>query len=68
MKMLTIVIGNFNNYTGEFALSGKLDAAESGFCFMGIVGFKIIFNWLKYPNTEFLGNKRNSKSNQIYWR
>jgi hypothetical protein len=47
MKTLTIVVGNSNNYTGYSALSGKSEAVDSGYGFMGIVGFKIIFKWLK---------------------
>jgi hypothetical protein len=31
-------------------ISGKSQAVESGNCFMGIVGYKIIFKWLKYPH------------------
>jgi hypothetical protein len=50
MKTLTIVVGNSNNYTGYSSLSGKSEAIESGYGFMGIVGYKIIFKWLKYPN------------------
>jgi hypothetical protein len=50
MKTLTIVIGNTNNYTGFSKLSGKSEAVESGYGFLCIVGFKIIFKWLKYPN------------------
>jgi prefoldin subunit 5 len=49
-KTLTIVVGNPNNYIGYSVLSGKSEAVESGYGFMGIVGFKIIFKWLKYPN------------------
>jgi hypothetical protein len=47
MKRKTIVIGNSNNYTGYSSLSGKSGAVESGYGFMGIVGYKIIFKWLK---------------------
>jgi hypothetical protein len=50
MKTLTIVVGNSNNYTGYSVLSGKSEAVESGYGFMDIVGYKIIFKWLKYPN------------------
>jgi hypothetical protein len=50
MKTLTIVIGNTNNYTGFSVLSGKSEAIESCYGFLCIVGFKIIFKWLKYPN------------------
>jgi hypothetical protein len=47
---LTIVVENSNNYTGYSVLSGKSEAIESGFGFIGITGYKIIFKWLKYPN------------------
>jgi hypothetical protein len=50
MKKITIVVSNSNNYTGYSSLSGKSEAVESGYGFMGIVGYKIIFKWLKYPN------------------
>jgi hypothetical protein len=50
MKTLTIVIGNSNNYIEYSFLFGKSEAVESGYGFMGIVGYKIIFKWLKYPN------------------
>jgi hypothetical protein len=50
MKTLTIVVGNSNNYTGYSVLSGKSEAVESGYGFMGIVCYKIIFKLLKYPN------------------
>jgi hypothetical protein len=50
MKTLTIVVGNSNNYTGYSSLSGKSEAVDSGYGFMGIVGYKIIFKWLTYPN------------------
>jgi hypothetical protein len=43
-------VGNYNNYTGFSVLSGKSEAVESGYGFMWIVGYKIIFKWLKYPN------------------
>jgi chromosome segregation ATPase len=44
MKTLTIVVGNSKNYTRYSTLLGKLEAIESGYGFMGIVCFKIIFN------------------------
>jgi hypothetical protein len=47
MKKITIAVGNSNNYTGYSILSGKSEAIESGYGFMGIVGYKIIFKWLK---------------------
>jgi hypothetical protein len=50
MKILTIVVVNSNNYTGYPVLSGKSETVELGYGFMGIVGYKIIFKWLKYPN------------------
>jgi hypothetical protein len=50
MKILTIVVGNSNNYTGYSVLLGKSEAILSSYVFMGIVGYKIIFKWLKYPN------------------
>jgi hypothetical protein len=50
LKTLTIVVGNSNNYMGYSVLSGKSGAIESGFGFIGITGYKIIFKWLKYPN------------------
>jgi hypothetical protein len=50
MKTLIIVVGNSNNYTGYSSLSGKSEAVESGYGFMGIIGYKINFKWLKYPN------------------
>jgi hypothetical protein len=50
MKTLTIVVGNSNNYTGYSSLSGKSEAVESDYISMGIVRYKIIFKWLKYPN------------------
>jgi hypothetical protein len=50
MKSLPFVIGNSNKYTGYLVLSGKSDAVESGYVFMGIVGYKIISKWLQYPN------------------
>jgi hypothetical protein len=50
LKTLTIVVGNSNNYTGYSVLCGKSEAIESGFGFIGITGYKIIFKWLKYPN------------------
>jgi hypothetical protein len=46
---LTRVVGNSNNYTGYSVLSGKSEAIESGFGFIGITGYKIIFKRLKYP-------------------
>jgi hypothetical protein len=49
LKTLTIVVENSNNYIGYFVLSGKSEAIESGFGFIGITGYKIIFKWLKYP-------------------
>jgi hypothetical protein len=60
MKILTIVVGNSNNYTGYSVLSGKSEAVESGYVFMGIVGFRIISKWLKYPNRYYL--HRHSRS------
>jgi hypothetical protein len=39
----TIVLDNSNNYTVYSALSGKSEAVESSFGFMGIVYCKIIF-------------------------
>jgi hypothetical protein len=51
MKTLTIVGGNSNNYTRYSVLSGKSNAVKSGYDCMGIVGYKIIFKWLKYPNS-----------------
>jgi hypothetical protein len=51
IKTLTIVVGDSNNYTGYSVLSGKSEAVESGYDFMGIICFKIIFKWLKYQNT-----------------
>jgi hypothetical protein len=50
MKTLTIVVGNSNNYTGYSVLSGKSEAVESGFGFIVIVGFTVIFKCLKYRN------------------
>jgi hypothetical protein len=50
MKSLTIVVGNSNNYTGYSILSGKSEAVESGFGFMGIEGYKVLFKWLRYHN------------------
>jgi hypothetical protein len=50
VKTLTIVVGNSNNYTGYSSLSDKSEAVESGYGFMCIIGYKIIFKWLKYPN------------------
>jgi hypothetical protein len=50
MKTLTIVLGNSNYYTRYSSLSEKSEAVESGYGLMGIVGYKIIFKWLKYPN------------------
>jgi hypothetical protein len=50
MKILTIVVGNSNNDTVYSTLSGKSEAVESGYGFMGIVGYKIMFEWLKYLN------------------
>jgi hypothetical protein len=50
MKTLAIVVGNSNNYTGYSLLSEKSKAVESGYGFLGIVDYKIIFKWLKYPN------------------
>jgi hypothetical protein len=43
-------VSNSNTYTGYSVLSEKSEAVESGYGFMGIVGYKIIFKWLKYPN------------------
>jgi hypothetical protein len=45
MKTLTIVVAHSNNYTGYSVLSGKSEAIESGYGFMGIVGYKVIFKW-----------------------
>jgi hypothetical protein len=45
MKTLTRGVGNSNNDTRYSVLSGKSEAVESGYGFMGIVGFKIIFKW-----------------------
>jgi hypothetical protein len=50
MKTLIIVVGNSNNYTSYSVISGKSEAVKSEYGFMGIVDFKIIFKWLKYPN------------------
>jgi hypothetical protein len=50
MKALTIVVVNSNNYTGYSVLSRKPEALKSGYDFMRIVGFIIIFKWSKYPN------------------
>jgi hypothetical protein len=45
MMTLTIVVGNSNYYTCYSVSSGKSKAVESGYGFMGIVGYKIIFKW-----------------------
>jgi hypothetical protein len=49
-KTLTIEVGNSSNDTGYSVLSGKSQAVESDYGFISIVGFKIIFKVLKYPN------------------
>jgi hypothetical protein len=43
MKTLPIVVGNSSNYTSYSVLSGKSEAVESGFGFLGIVNYKVIF-------------------------
>jgi hypothetical protein len=58
METLTIVVGNSNNYTRNSVISGKSEALESGFRFMGVVGPKIILKWLKYLNRYIYINVR----------
>jgi hypothetical protein len=43
MKTLTIIVGNSNNDIGYSILSGKSEAVESGFGFMDIEGYKVLF-------------------------
>jgi hypothetical protein len=50
LKTLTIVVGNSNTSCGYSVYSGKAEAMESGYGFMGISGFKIIFKDLRHPN------------------
>jgi hypothetical protein len=58
MKILTIVVGNSNNYSGYSTLSGKSEAVESGLGFIDLVGLKNIFKWFKYPNRYIYINIR----------
>jgi hypothetical protein len=44
-KTLTIVINNSNNYISFSILSGKSEEAESGFDFMTIEEYKLLFKW-----------------------
>jgi hypothetical protein len=50
LKTLTIVVGNSNNSCGYSVYSGKTEAMESGYGFMSISGYKIIFKDLRHPN------------------
>jgi hypothetical protein len=50
MKTRTICVGNSNNYPIDSILSGKSETVVSGCEFMGIRGYKVLFNWLRYPN------------------
>jgi hypothetical protein len=43
LKTLTMVVGNSNNSCGYSVCGGKAEAMESGYGFMGISGYKIIF-------------------------
>ncbi|GMO13052.1 MAG: hypothetical protein Ta2E_01900 [Mycoplasmoidaceae bacterium] len=49
IKTLTVIVGNSNNSTCYSILLGKSEVVESGFGFMRIVRYKIVFKWLKYP-------------------
>jgi hypothetical protein len=59
MKTLNLLVGNSKGYIGYSILLGKSEAVESDYGFMGIVGFKIIFKWLKYPNMYIYIDIRN---------
>jgi hypothetical protein len=50
LKTLTIVVGNSNNSCGYSVYSGKSEAIESGYGFMGISCYKIIFKDLRHLN------------------
>jgi methyl-accepting chemotaxis protein len=50
LKTLTIVVGNSNNSYGYSVYSGKAEAMQSGFGFMVISGYKIIYKDLSHPN------------------
>jgi hypothetical protein len=59
LKTLTIVVGNSNNSCGYSVYSGKAEAMESGYGFMGILGYKIIFNDLRHTNKYIYIDLRN---------
>jgi hypothetical protein len=50
LKILTIVVGNSNNSCGYSVYSGKLEATESGYGFMGVSGYKIMFKDVRHLN------------------
>jgi hypothetical protein len=65
MKTLTIVVGNSNNYTCDSILSGISEMVESGFGFMGLDSYKVLFKWLRYPNRHMDINLTNLPINLI---
>jgi hypothetical protein len=50
MKALTIGVCNSNNYVGNSIFSGKIEAIEYDNGVMGIDVYKVIFEWIRYPN------------------
>jgi hypothetical protein len=50
LKKLTIIVRNYNTSCGYSVYSGKAEAMESGYGFMGISDYKIIFKDLRHPN------------------
>jgi hypothetical protein len=49
MKILTIIVISFNNWTDYSTPSKKSEKIESGFGFKSLEGFKVLFKCVRYP-------------------